>query len=153
MYILIGMVNNIPFLCFFCDIQKDVREENKLFEGEYFFSRYSDFPVSKGHCEVVAKDHIVSFFDLEEKRILDLLLVLKETKVKLDKKFSSQGYNVGINQGKAAGASINHLHIHLIPRYLGDVVNPTGGVRNILPGGDYTKKCEEEIPERIKYFK
>lgn len=145
------MVDEVGILCFFCDISKE--KDERIVEGEYFYSRYSDFPVSKGHCEIVAKDHVVSFFNLEQKKIFDLFLVLKETKVKLDEQFSPNGFNIGINQGEAAGASINHLHIHLIPRYTGDVVNPKGGIRNILPGGDYTQQCAEKMPERIKYLK
>ena len=145
------MTEKSLFPCFFCDIGKEKNE--RIAQGEHFYSRYSDFPVSKGHSEIVALVHINSFFVLQNEQFLDFVKVLQETKKILDKQFSVQGYNIGINDGEVAGASIDHLHIHLIPRYFGDVINPKGGVRNILPGGDYTQKCAEEMPERSKYLK
>lgn len=125
--------------CFFCDIRNPEKHEI-LAENESSYARVDHFPVSPGHAEIVPKRHVISPFDLEQKEILEMFDLLKQTKQSLDKKYHPQGYNIGINEGAAAGQTIPHLHIHIIPRYEGDVPNPRGGIRNIIPGkGDYTK--------------
>lgn len=131
--------------CFFCDIQKN-NKKNKIFENDFFFSRFDNYPVSKGHALVITKKHLSSFFDLNEKELAAMNEVLKRTKDFVDKKFNPDGYNIGINEKEAGGQSINHLHVHLIPRYRGDVDNPIGGVRNVVPGkGDYLSNDLEKI--------
>ncbi len=118
--------------CFFCDWSH--KEGHKImFETDYYIVHYDDFPVSPGHCEISPKKHIESFFDLDEKMILELHNTIKLTKEKIDAEFHPDGYNIGINEGEAAGRTIHHFHLHLIPRYNGDVQNPRGGVRHIIP--------------------
>jgi len=117
--------------CKICNILKD-RSSEIILESEKFAAISDARPVTKGHTIAVPKKHIVSFFDLESNYINDLYIFLKDVKNILDKKHSPDGYNIGVNDGKAAGRSIDHLHIHLIPRYLGDVEEPKGGVRHIL---------------------
>ena len=125
--------------CFFCKIQKQ-DDEKKVVENEDFFSRYDDFPISDGHCEIISKQHVVSFFELNLQQLQNLYELLNKTKQIVQKKFNPNGFNIGINEGEAAGRTIDHLHIHLIPRYKNDVPNPAGGVRNVIPEKcDYTK--------------
>lgn len=91
------------------------------------------FPVSQGHTLVIPRRHIGSFFDLANDERACLLQLLDSAKSELDTEFHPDGFNVGINDGVAAGQTIPHLHIHLIPRYLGDRHDPRGGIRWIIP--------------------
>jgi len=91
------------------------------------------FPVSPGHTLVVPKRHIGSFFELEVSERGDLLKLLDHAKAQIQSEFKPDGYNIGINDGAAAGQTVGHLHIHLIPRYLGDRPDPRGGVRWVIP--------------------
>ncbi len=96
------------------------------------------FPVSKGHALVVPKRHVAMIWDLTTEEYTDVFDLVRQTKEILQHKYEPQGFNVGVNCGEAAGQSIFHAHIHVIPRYLGDVPYPRGGVRNIIPGkGNY----------------
>ena len=123
--------------CLFCD--KDNTEKHQIvLENEFCYARKDNFPVSEGHLEIVPKLHISSFFDLSDEQLTNMYALLKEARVALEKEFRPDGYNIGINEGEAAGRTIHHLHIHLIPRYVGDVENPRGGIRNVIPGkGNY----------------
>jgi diadenosine tetraphosphate (Ap4A) HIT family hydrolase len=95
-------------------------------------------PVAPGHTLIIPKRHFASFFDATEEELSALLGALRSAKDRLDRDHSPDGYNVGINQGLAAGQTVMHLHIHLIPRYQGDVADPRGGVRHLIPGkGNY----------------
>lgn len=126
--------------CLFCD-RDNFKEHRIIFENELFYARWDNFPISKGHAEIVPKKHIISFFDLSKEELIQMFDLLKRTKQLIEEKYRPDGYNIGINEGKAAGRTINHLHIHIIPRYFGDVFNPIGGVRNIIPEkGDYTRR-------------
>lgn len=125
--------------CFFCEIQRTA-QKRYIAENKTCFAVYDGFPVSKGHVLIVPKDHIESYFDLKAEQLLDCDALLKKAQHVVAQKFHPDGYNIGINEGRAAGRTIDHLHIHLIPRYQGDLENPTGGVRNVIPDkGDYTK--------------
>ena len=99
------------------------------------------YPVSPGHTLIIPMRHIGSFFDLSAEERTDLLTLLDSAKTELDAEFSPDGYNIGINDGAAAGQTVPHLHIHLIPRYTGDCPDPRGGVRWIVPEkADYWSK-------------
>jgi len=91
------------------------------------------FPVSPGHTLIIPRRHVGSFFEIEVKEREALLALLEDAKRLLDKEFHPAGYNIGINDGAAAGQTVPHVHIHLIPRYHGDVENPRGGVRWVIP--------------------
>ena len=91
------------------------------------------FPISPGHTLIIPKRHVGSFFDLEADERAELLALLCQAKVVADKEFSPQGYNIGINDGAAAGQTVPHLHLHLIPRFEGDLADPRGGVRWVIP--------------------
>ena len=91
------------------------------------------FPVSPGHCLVIPHRHVASFFDLPDAERSDLLILLDQAKQGLDALHQPDGYNIGVNDGAAAGQTVPHLHIHLIPRYHGDLPDPRGGVRWVIP--------------------
>lgn len=92
------------------------------------------YPVSEGHSLVIPYRHTGSFFDLTEAERTDLLALLDQAKLVQDALHQPDGYNIGINDGVAAGQTVPHLHIHLIPRYHGDLPDPRGGVRWVIPG-------------------
>jgi diadenosine tetraphosphate (Ap4A) HIT family hydrolase len=92
------------------------------------------FPVSPGHALVIPRRHTTSFFELTEDEVAAVYELLCRMKDRLDEALKPGGYNVGINIGTAAGQTISHVHIHLIPRYPGDIADPIGGVRNTIPG-------------------
>ena len=91
------------------------------------------FPVSPGHTLIIPKRHVASFFDITDAERADLLALLSSARDDLDREFQPSGYNIGINDGAAAGQTVPHLHIHLIPRYAGDQPDPRGGVRWVIP--------------------
>ncbi len=97
------------------------------------------YPVTQGHTLAIPRRHIADFFELsaeEVKAILELLGKARERLVADDP--SIEGFNVGINSGEAAGQTVMHCHVHLIPRRPDDVADPRGGVRHVIPGkGDY----------------
>ncbi len=91
------------------------------------------FPVSPGHTLVIPKRHVGSFFELNEEEIASMMALLKSAKSVLDVEFKPESYNIGINDGPQAGQTVPHVHLHLIPRYAGDVADPRGGVRWLIP--------------------
>jgi len=90
-------------------------------------------PVSPGHTLILPKSHIASIFEAQSDEVAALWDALKKARTQLLKEFSPDGFNIGINDGLAAGQTILHLHIHLIPRYKGDMPDPRGGIRWIFP--------------------
>lgn len=117
--------------CRFC---RYAHEENfGIARNETFYAMYDEFPASPGHTLIISCRHISSFFDLTPKEVTDFYKLILTVKEKLDERYSPDGYNIGVNDGVYAGQSVFHLHIHVIPRYKGDVNHPIGGVRNILP--------------------
>ncbi len=97
------------------------------------FSFYDKFPVSEGHALIVPKRLVSTYFELTLKEQMASWIVANKVKDILQKKFNPDGFNIGINVNKAAGQTIWHSHIHIIPRYNGDVENPRGGVRGVIP--------------------
>ena len=91
------------------------------------------FPVSPGHTLIIPRRHVASFFEVTDAERTDLMALLAAARDDLDRQFGPAGYNIGINDGTAAGQTVSHLHIHLIPRYDGDRDDPRGGVRWVLP--------------------
>ena len=117
--------------CIFCN-----KKNCKIISSSKFFFIIRDtaYPVTKHHTLIVANRHISDYFDLNNDELVDLSAILKKQKkelVNLDGKIS--GFNIGVNIGKDAGQSIMHCHIHLIPRRKGDVEDPRGGVRGVIP--------------------
>ena len=115
--------------CPFCLLPK----EEILYSSDLVISFHDRFPVSPGHTLIITKRHIPSFFEASEEERKAIDVALQEMKVFLDEKFLPDGYNIGVNCGETAGQSVPHLHVHLIPRYKGDMQNPKGGVRGVIP--------------------
>ena len=97
------------------------------------YTRRDGYPVSKGHTLIIPRRHVRSLFECTTEERQALLTLLDQAKAGLDAEFHPDGYNVGINDGEAAGQTVMHLRIHLIPRYRGDKNDPRGGVRWIFP--------------------
>jgi diadenosine tetraphosphate (Ap4A) HIT family hydrolase len=108
-------------------------EPEIIIENELAFAHYDTYPVSEGHCLLIPRRHFAEYFDATAREKTAIWELLDEVKPIIDQRFSPDGYNVGVNIGRAAGQSIPHLHIHVIPRYAGDVENPQGGVRGVIP--------------------
>ena len=117
--------------CFFCTRAK----KESIYSSDFtFVVRDNKFPVTKYHTLIATHRHVADFFDLNNEELSDLSNVLKKQRqllLKLDKEIT--GFNVGVNAGIDAGQSIMHCHIHLIPRRKGDMDNPRGGVRGVIP--------------------
>lgn len=123
--------------CLFCH----PKAEEIIEETETALLITDTYPVSPGHCIVIPKRHIATFFDSSEAENRDFHFLIKAARDYLDKKYQPDGYNIGSNNGLAAGQSVHHLHIHIIPRYTGDVENPKGGVRWVIPEkSQYSRK-------------
>jgi diadenosine tetraphosphate (Ap4A) HIT family hydrolase len=115
--------------CPFCSID----ERRIILENRTVMAIRDGFPVSPGHALIIPKRHIASFFETNKDEREAIVEALEKTKRILDKEFSPDGYNIGINDGIMAGQTVMHLHIHLIPRYKGDSRDPRGGIRWIFP--------------------
>ena len=115
--------------CPFCSLDSD----RIIFESDLTFTIRDAFPVSPGHTLIIPRRHVASTFDLNIMEKAAMLGALEEAKKALDREFSPAGYNIGINEGEAAGQTVMHLHVHLIPRYRGDTEDPRGGVRHVFP--------------------
>jgi len=128
--------------CIFCTPSREV-----ILESVHAYAIFDKFPVSPGHSLVIPKRHVSSYFDLTLNEKIACDLTLNKLKEKIEKEYKPDGYNIGININRSGGQTIDHVHIHLIPRYKNDVPNPIGGVRNIIPDkGDYvTNKNKWEI--------
>ena len=114
--------------CIFCNL----RDERIIYECNHTIAFIDTYPASPGHTLVVPKRHIPTYFNASEDEILAIGKAIQVCKEFLDNEFYPDAYNIGINNGEAAGQSIKHLHVHIIPRYKGDVEDPKGGVRWIL---------------------
>ena len=119
--------------CLFCRIISNDTKKEILLQNDLAVMIRDTQPVSKGHSLIIPRRHVSSFFDTSPEERIALMDLLDQTKKGLDREFSPDDYNVGINDGPLAGQSIPHLHMHLIPRYKGDKDDPRGGIRWVLP--------------------
>lgn len=118
-----------PLTCPFCNpLNEEIVLANNL-----CYARYDKYPVSPGHLLLIPFRHIPALFDATDAEQIALLALLREAKALLDGELHPDGYNIGVNVGPAAGQTVMHLHVHLIPRYTGDVEDPRGGVRGAVP--------------------
>lgn len=115
--------------CPFCDLSA----ERIIRANEHALALRDAFPVTPGHSLIVPRRHVASWFEIDSKEREDLLALVDWAKEQIDQEFEPDDYNIGINDGPAAGQTIPHLHIHLIPRYHGDKDDPRGGVRWVIP--------------------
>ncbi|MEZ0454763.1 HIT family protein [Sphingobacterium thalpophilum] len=116
----------------------ELPKDKHIAETEHFFLIRDGFPVSPGHTLIISKTLRVDYFELttDEKADLDNAISLARSLVEAE--FSPDGYNIGMNCGESAGQTVFHFHCHLIPRYIGDMENPRGGVRHVIPSkGSY----------------
>jgi len=114
--------------CPFCD------HTPAYIENELTLARLDKYPVSKGHTLVTTKRHVPGLFDCTEHEINELWTTVREVERHLVAKYMPDGFNVGVNVGEDAGQTVMHTHIHVIPRYSGDMTDPRGGVRGVIPG-------------------
>ena len=104
-----------------------------LVQGELGFAAWDRYPVNEGHFLVIPYRHFSNYFDITAEEQGELWSLVSAGQAIVQEKYQPDGYNVGVNVGKWAGQSIMHLHIHVIPRYQGDVENPKGGIRGVIP--------------------
>ena len=117
--------------CLFCKWKEE--KDKIIIENELAFARYDEFAVSKGHMLFMTKRHIKDFFETTEEERIAIFELMDKAKKLLDEKYNPDGYNIGMNCGEMAGQSVMHIHVHLIPRYKGDVQDPRGGIRGVIP--------------------
>jgi diadenosine tetraphosphate (Ap4A) HIT family hydrolase/5-methylcytosine-specific restriction endonuclease McrA len=155
-------ISNFQALCFTCNSQKNNRDqtdfrgmsakyelrdsacifcnrEKKLHEHTLAYVIRDEFPVSEGHSLIIPTRHCSEYFDLTQSEVnaVHSLIIKRQEELKKSDP-SIQGFNIGMNCGEVAGQTVMHCHIHLIPRRLGDIPKPRGGIRNVFPGkGDY----------------
>lgn len=115
--------------CAFCEIDK----ERILFEDDACYATFDKYPVSEGHILIIPQRHVETVFDLKPYEVERMHYMLQKVKEMLDKEYSPAGYNVGFNCGEAGGQTVKHCHMHVIPRYDGDVTSPRGGIRGVIP--------------------
>ena len=108
-------------------------EERILFRGNNFFIIYDSYPVSDGHCLIISNEVKETYFDLSDEEKMDLDSMIEKAKEIIEEIRSPDGYNIGMNCGIAAGQTVMHFHCHVIPRYIGDMEEPRGGVRGVIP--------------------
>ncbi len=123
--------------CLFCNIN----ESGFAHKNDLAYASYDSYPVSKHHCLIIPNRHIIDYFDLSKDELVacdELIKIIKEEILNKDQ--SVIGFNLGTNIGKASGQSILHCHFHLIPRREGDVENPQGGVRSVIPNKQHYKR-------------
>ena len=123
--------------CLFCDIKKS----GCAYENKLAYASYDSYPVTEHHCLIIPKRHIKDYFDLSNDELVacnELIQIIKKEITKKDP--TVKGFNLGTNIGKVSGQSILHCHLHLIPRREGDVDNPQGGVRSVIPNKQHYKR-------------
>jgi diadenosine tetraphosphate (Ap4A) HIT family hydrolase len=125
--------------CPFCALESyEIVARNRL-----AVAIYDKFPASPGHILVIPRRHFADYFDATDEELRAIDQLLRKSRAILLQKRSPDGFNIGINIGAAAGQTVFHLHVHLIPRYVGDHAQPAGGVRHIIPGKGYYPQTTE----------
>lgn len=119
-------------MCVFCNIANAIDKDRIIYEDSTWIAILDNYPVSEGHTLLIPKRHCETFFDLNEVELSTLAATLNVVKIILGK-YTPDGFNIGVNCGEAAGQTVMHCHIHIIPRYKGDCDNPRGGVRGVIP--------------------
>lgn len=115
-------------LCVFCR-----RDRERVLDGPLVHAIRDAHPVSPGHTLVISNRHVASYFEATASERAAIWDAVERIKAGLDAELAPQGYNVGFNDGSIAGQTVMHLHVHVIPRFAGDVEDPRGGVRGVIP--------------------
>jgi diadenosine tetraphosphate (Ap4A) HIT family hydrolase len=110
-----------------------VEDQHVIFADENVLAFYDRYPVSNGHALVIPMQPVESIFELSPDIQAELWDMARRVRLLLTEKYHPDGFNIGINDGPAAGQTVLHSHIHIIPRYNGDVADPRGGIRNVIP--------------------
>lgn len=110
-----------------------IPEERIIHRGEHFFLIRDIYPVSPGHTLIITNKLKTDYFDLSEEELTELPEMIRNAKDLIEDEFQPDGYNIGMNCGESAGQTVFHFHCHVIPRYLGDMKDPIGGVRGVIP--------------------
>jgi diadenosine tetraphosphate (Ap4A) HIT family hydrolase len=118
--------------CIFCKINES--KSRIILENQHAFAISDQYPVSQGHTLIILKRHVPSIFEASSEEITSIFDLAMQIQKLITKQHNPDGYNVGFNDLEAAGQSIPHSHMHIIPRYQGDVKNPRGGIRGVIPG-------------------
>ena len=118
----------VPEECIFCRPQREILAENA-----HAIAVFDSFPVSPGHSLILPRRHVATVWELDETEYAACYALVRVLKPVLEARFRPDGFNVGVNCGEAAGQSVWHAHIHVIPRFTGDTPNPKGGVRHVIP--------------------
>ena len=123
--------------CLFCSS----KQSGLTAENDLAYASYDTYPVSEFHCLIIPKRHVMDYFDLNDDEVIACNNLIKQIKEEILLKDSAvKGFNIGTNVGEVSGQSILHCHIHLIPRRKGDVENPQGGVRSVIPLKQHYKR-------------
>jgi ATP adenylyltransferase len=118
--------------CPFCNPDREIIAEN-----EHALAILDDYPISPGHALVIPRRHTQTIFDLNDAEYAGCFDLAREVKGVLEEKHFTDAFNIGVNCGDVAGQTVEHAHIHVIPRYPDDVDDPRGGVRHIIPDKGY----------------
>ena len=124
------LITNSNTDCPFCSPDSEME---LIVESATAYAIYDKFPVNKGHALIIPKKHCSDYFELTFREQSACIFMLNQVKKLLEKRFNPDGFNVGINIGINAGQTVDHVHIHLIPRYKGDIEDPRGGIRAVIP--------------------
>lgn len=114
--------------CIFCNPKREI-----LVEDSHAIAIFDGHPVARGHALVLPRRHVASIWELEAEEYAACFLLVRAVRALIEARFAPDAFTVGANCGEAAGQTVAHAHIHVIPRYRGDVPNPRGGVRNVVP--------------------
>ena len=114
--------------CVFCSPNSDII----VFSNDHAYLRFDDYPVTPGHMLIIPFRHIRSFFEISDDELTSLWELARLGKQYLDTTYHPEGYNIAVNDGVVAGQTVMHLHIHLIPRYPGDLTDPKAWVHEVL---------------------
>ena len=138
----------MPDDCLFCQVPED----EVLAANELAFARWDKYPVSPGHLLIIPKRHYESIFEATADEHAACWELLQQGRRLIEQQHRPDGYNIGVNVGRAGGQSVFHVHMHVIPRYQGDVKNPLGGVRGVIPfkGVYWSKLFRKNLKNKVK---
>jgi len=119
-----------------------ISDDRVIYRGDFFFMIYDAYPVSKNHLLIISNELREDYFSLTEEEQQELPKMINKAKSIIEKEITPDGYNIGMNCGVTSGQTVMHFHCHIIPRFKGDVDNPSGGVRHCIMHKGYYKKKE-----------
>ena len=119
-----------------------ISADRVIYRGDFFFMIYDAYPVSSNHLLIISNELREDYFSLTEEEQQELPKMINKAKSIIEKEIKPDGYNIGMNCGVTSGQTVMHFHCHIIPRFKGDVDNPSGGVRHCIMHKGYYKKKE-----------